>query len=132
MSKIPPEQEWFLQADYDLHTAKAMLRSKRYIYAVFLCHLALEKALKGLVAASTGEPPPRTHNLILLVKLAKPNLNHEQLTFLATLNTASIATRYPQELAQALKQYDRKMTKSYIKSTEEVIKCLRQDPRLKQ
>ncbi|NSW84566.1 MAG: HEPN domain-containing protein [Syntrophothermus sp.] len=72
-----------------------------------------------------------THNLILLVKLAKPNLTHEQLTFLAALNTASIATRYPQELAQALKHYDRKMAKGYIKSTEEVIKCLHQDPRSK-
>ncbi|NPV30630.1 MAG: HEPN domain-containing protein [Firmicutes bacterium] len=107
MASLPPEEEWFLQANYDLNAAKAMLRSKRYIYAVFLCHLALEKALKGLVAAKTGEPPPRTHNLILLVKLAKPNLTHEQLTFLAALNTASIATRYPQELAQALKHYDR-------------------------
>lgn len=39
-------EEWFKQADYDLGTAEAMFRSRRYIYSIFMCHLCLEKALK--------------------------------------------------------------------------------------
>lgn len=41
-------KEWLKQAEYDLGTAEAMFKSKRYIYTVFMCHLSIEKALKGL------------------------------------------------------------------------------------
>lgn len=124
-------KRWFSQAAYDLETAKSLLRGKRYIYAVFMCHLSLEKALKGLMVAVTGKLPPRTHNLIYLAKLTEPRLSKEQITFLATINTANIVTRYPEDLENALKQYNRKMAKNYIQMTEKVIKCLSQDPRLK-
>ncbi len=40
--------EWLKQADFDLDTAEFMAKGGRYFYAVFLCHLAIEKALKGL------------------------------------------------------------------------------------
>jgi len=58
-------QEWFNQAEYDLGTAEAMFRARRYIYTVFMCHLCLEKALKGLIA-SLGRMPLKSHDLIFL------------------------------------------------------------------
>lgn len=124
-------EQWFAQAIYDLETAKVLFRSGRYVYTVFMCHLCLEKALKGLAAAVTGEIPPKTHNLIYLAKLTEPRLSKEQLSFLAAINTASIVTRYPEDLQSILAQYDRKMACRYIIATEEVLTCLRQDPRLK-
>ena len=39
--------EWMKQAAYDLETAEFMFAGARYFYAVFMCHLAVEKALKG-------------------------------------------------------------------------------------
>jgi HEPN domain-containing protein len=59
--KLP--EEWFKQADYDLGTAKAMLRTRRYIYTVFMCHPAIEKALKGIYAKKLRTNPSKTHNL---------------------------------------------------------------------
>ncbi|MDO9528114.1 MAG: HEPN domain-containing protein [Syntrophales bacterium] len=44
-------QEWLRQADYDMDTAEYMLSGGRYFYAVFMCHLSIEKALKGLFHA---------------------------------------------------------------------------------
>ena len=41
-------EEWFFQSDYDLETAQHMLQTGRNIYCIFMCHLSLEKALKGL------------------------------------------------------------------------------------
>jgi HEPN domain-containing protein len=41
-------EEWLRQADYDMDTAKFMLRGGRTAYAVFFCHLSVEKGLKGL------------------------------------------------------------------------------------
>jgi len=45
-----PVDEWFLQSDYDFDTAKYMLNCHKNIYAVFMCHLSIEKAIKGLYA----------------------------------------------------------------------------------
>jgi HEPN domain-containing protein len=44
MSKSP--QEWLKQADYDIKTAEIMFDNKRYFYAVFMCHLSIEKVFK--------------------------------------------------------------------------------------
>jgi HEPN domain-containing protein len=70
-------KEWLKQADYDMDTADAMYNSGRYFYAVFMCHLSIEKALKGLYYFVLQDIPPKTHNLIfLLSKIAnKPNMN---------------------------------------------------------
>ena len=59
--------EWLKQADYDMDTAEFMCRGGRYFYAVFMCHLAIEKALKGLYQRNLQETPPKTHNLIYLL-----------------------------------------------------------------
>src|SRR5208337_2562289 len=66
MTKIP--QEWFKQAAYDLKTAEIMLENKRFIYAVFMCHLTIEKALKGIYQHRLNDLPPKVHNLIYLVE----------------------------------------------------------------
>lgn len=60
--------EWYLQSDYDLETAEALLNSKRYVYCIFMCHLCLEKSLKGLYVKRNGEFPGRTHSLAYLVE----------------------------------------------------------------
>ncbi len=58
--KIKLSEEWLKQAKYDYKTAEAMYESKRYIYAVFMCHLCIEKALKGIYARVINENPPKT------------------------------------------------------------------------
>ena len=48
-------EEWLKQADYDMDTAELMFSGGRYFYAVFMCHLSIEKALevtKGMIAQS--------------------------------------------------------------------------------
>ena len=56
-------QYWFDLADYDIETAIAMFKSKRYLYVGFMCHLATEKTLKGCYEKSFNEIPPYSHNL---------------------------------------------------------------------
>lgn len=64
--KLP--EEWFKQADYDLETAEAMFNTGRYIYTVFMCHLSIEKALKGLFTKKLNQNPSKTHDLIYIVE----------------------------------------------------------------
>ncbi len=35
--------KWIIQAEYDLGTAEDMFKAGRYIYTIFMCHLAVEK-----------------------------------------------------------------------------------------
>ncbi|MEW5841789.1 MAG: HEPN domain-containing protein, partial [Bacteroidota bacterium] len=69
MQKFKPPDEWFLQAEYDIDTADAMFKSGRYMYAVFMSHLCIEKALKGLYAKTLCKDAPKTHNLLYLIEL---------------------------------------------------------------
>lgn len=39
---------WIEIAKYDLETAEAMLKSKRYLYVGFMCHQSIEKILKAI------------------------------------------------------------------------------------
>ena len=57
-------REWLKQADYAMETADVMFAAGRHFYAVFMCHLSLEKALKGVLEERTGEMPPRIHSLV--------------------------------------------------------------------
>jgi HEPN domain-containing protein len=70
-------ENWLAQVDYDLATAEHMLHAGRYIYVIFMSHLALEKTLKALVTEATQKLPPRTHNLIDLARRGKPGLSQE-------------------------------------------------------
>lgn len=59
---------WMGLARYDLRAAKAMLQSGHRLYVGFLCHLAIEKTLKGYWAQVKKSTPPFTHDLSLLAE----------------------------------------------------------------
>lgn len=40
-------EHWLNLAEYDLETARAMLKAGRYLYVTFMCHLTIEKTLTG-------------------------------------------------------------------------------------
>src|SRR3990167_9354454 len=66
---VKKPEEWLNQADYDMDTSEYMFNGGRYIYAVFMCHLSIEKALKGLYQNRYSKIPPKTHNLLSVVRL---------------------------------------------------------------
>ena len=62
-------ENFIASAEYDLNTAEHMLKTGRYIYVIFMCHLSIEKMMKALSSEVTDKIPPKTHNLIYLTKL---------------------------------------------------------------
>ncbi|MEO5886396.1 MAG: HEPN domain-containing protein [Anaerolineales bacterium] len=121
---------WIALTDYDLETARHMLTTGRYLYVVFLCHLALEKILKAHVAEVTQSLPIKTHDLIYLVKKSELELSQQHLDFIGKINTASIPTRYPDDLQRSLKEYPESVAKEYLTETTELIQWLKQHPNL--
>ena len=123
MSKSP--QEWLKQADYDMETAEIMFDNKRYFYAVFMSHLSIEKALKGLYTQKLNKTPPTTHNLIFLVEKIKLELSEDLYDFIFTLNGVSVPTRYPDELQKLQKDYNTVKTRVLLEKSKEALKWLK-------
>jgi len=107
-----------------------MLQTGRYLYVIFLCHLALEKILKAHVAEVTQSLPIKTHDLIHLVKKSRLKLSQPHLDFIGKINTASIPTRYPDDLQRSLEDYPEPVAREYLNQTMELAQWLKQHPNL--
>jgi HEPN domain-containing protein len=123
-------KNWIDLALYDLDTAYHMLVTGRYLYVIFLCHLALEKMLKAHVTEVTQFLPAKTHDLIYLVKKSGIELPAGFLDFIGKINTASIPTRYPEDLQRAIQDYPEPVTQEYLRQTQELVQWLKQHPNL--
>lgn len=117
-------EEWLTQANYDMDTAAYMFKGGRYMYTVFMCHLSIEKGLKGRYTEKLGKEPPKTHNLLYLVEKIKLRLPEDLHDFIATLNRVSVPTRYPDDLRRILKDYDKKKTKEVLDQSKKVLQWL--------
>jgi HEPN domain-containing protein len=122
-------RNWIAGADYDLNTAKHMLKTRRYIYVVFMCHLSLEKALKAHVEFVEDKMPPKIHDLVRLTNRAKLTIPKESNEIVLELNEASIPTRYPEDLQRSLSVYTKAFCKRILKETEVTLKWLKSHQR---
>lgn len=118
-------EEWLKQANYDMETADLMFSGGRYFYAIFMCHLSIEKALKGLYHKTLNEIPPKTHNLIYLLTTIGKQPEEDLLKFITRLNTASVTTRYPDDLAKIQADFTADITKAMIGQSKDVLKWIK-------
>ena len=117
-------------SQYDLETANFMLNTGRYIYVIFMCHLSLEKILKALISETKQTVPPKTHNLIYLIKIGNISLPKEYFEFIAKINKANIITRYPEDFTRVLEAYPESIAKEYLSITKEIHQWLKQNKKL--
>jgi len=122
MTNIP--QHWIEKAQYDLDTAKAMIKTGRYLYVLFCSQQAIEKILKAIIAKRTNKHPPRIHNLVRLAELASLELNKGQDVFIKTLTRFYIKTRYPEVVKKISVTVNSKFAKEYYIKTKEMYRCL--------
>lgn len=59
---------WRTGADDVLGSGELLIANGRWGFGLFLLHLALEKSLKALLVRQTREVPPRTHDLLRLIR----------------------------------------------------------------
>lgn len=121
------QKEWFRQADYDMSAAQTLFDGRRYIYSVFMCHLSIEKALKGLLFKKSGKQPPKTHNLLFLIKEAGIDLPEGLSDFIFKLNRESVVTRYPEDIRRMSKDYNAKNVLEIQNNSKEVLEWLRKE-----
>jgi HEPN domain-containing protein len=118
------EQGWVDQAGYDLDTARAMLASGRYLYVLFCCQQAVEKALKAVIVARTGALPPRVHNLVRLAEVANVESDRDRLRFLGELSAYYIQSRYPEEIRATGSAISQELAGEVMNNTEQTIQWI--------
>lgn len=125
-------KNWLQSSAYDLKTAESLCKNKRYIYVVFMCHLALEKMFKAIFSEMFKELPPYTHNLNKLIELCNLEVPEEHLFFINKINLQSVPTRYPEDFNKLSKEFNRRNTEGFLKNTKRLTKWLKQNtPQLK-
>lgn len=118
-------QYWLSGSEYDRKTAGDLFKSKRYPYCLFMCHLSVEKLLKGLLVKESGNHAPFTHNLVYLAGKLSLEFSKEQISLLEETNNFNIEARYPDEQNEFYKKATRDLAKGYLKRTGELREWLK-------
>lgn len=111
-------QYWREGAEYDIDVAKAMYKTKKYPYALFMGHLALEKLLKAIVVKTTREHAPYTHSLSLLAEKLNIEIPQKIIKSLVQFMEFHFEARYP----EAQKKFYKKCTKGFANKKMQEIR----------
>jgi HEPN domain-containing protein len=123
LSKDP--EDWLEQSEYDLKVAESNFKSNFRFYAVFFCHLAIEKALKGLYFKKLNEIPPKTHSHFYLMRKIEIEPPEHLDDFLTDLQESHIATRYPEDFKKLQLEFDKSKTQEIIDKTKETLEWIK-------
>jgi HEPN domain-containing protein len=111
---------WIELSDYDLITAEAMLKTKRYLYVGFMCHQTIEKAFKAYFTIFSDEAIPFSHSLSYLAKKGRfyEDFSEEQKDFIDEIEPLNIEARYPSHKERLLKSLNEVKCKELLKKTK--------------
>ena len=97
MTREKVVKQWLSGAKRALAAAKHMAEAKDYEFALFTCHLCVEKGLKGLFVKMHDARAPKTHNLEELAEECDLDLPEEEKLELRELTAFSEFGRYGDE-----------------------------------
>jgi len=121
---------WLDLADYDIESAKVMLKGNRYIYVGFMCHQTIEKALKAVIArdCADDEIPPKIHNLLRLSDLSglTEKMTPMQASLVEKLNPLNIEARYPDYKNRLAETLTNEYCQDLVVETEELLCWIKQ------
>ena len=124
MTKRKHIDYWVQSATKDLETMEYLMKGRKYVHALFFGHLNLEKLCKAIwVINNNDNIPPKTHNLLKLLKEANIILDDSQQLFLLKLNQYQIEGRYPEDIGKLYKITDKSLATQYIKEIKKLKKC---------
>ena len=116
---------WIEGAKYDLGVAVAILRVKKYPYALFMGHLSLEKLLKALVVKKTKAHAPFSHSLPYLLEASGIKMPGPMKVKLSEFMEFHLEARYPDSSRAFYKKCTKEYTEAKFKEIKEVIKWIK-------
>ena len=84
------------ESERSWNDALVLANGNQFLMASFCLHLSIEKIIKAnWVLYNSDNFPPRTHNLITILKETNIQTNNEVLILLEIINSWNIEGRYP-------------------------------------
>ena len=119
---------WIELSDYDLETADAMLKTKRYLYVGFMCHQAVEKAFKAYYTLLKSDVAPYSHSLSYLAKQGGfyELFTEEQKDFIDQIEPLNIEARYPSHKERLLKSLTESKCNEIVDKTKKMQKWIKE------
>ena len=120
---------WTNIAEYDLSAAKALLKTKHFLYVGFMCHQTIEKILKAMfVLKFPNESPPYTHALLRLSKITSllEKMSEEHRELIRSLEPLNIESRYPRTKEAIISTLSKERCNFIIHQTEGLFKWIKE------
>lgn len=114
---------WLESAQRSLEISKGNFRLGHFDWALFFCHLMVEKALKAVIIKKGIVPPP-IHDLFRLTKNAGISRDAEYEKSLKEITTFNIEARYDDYKRSFYKKATEKYAKIWMDKSEEIYKWL--------
>jgi HEPN domain-containing protein len=114
---------WVELSLYDLETARAMLKTERFLYVGFMAHQSIEKALKALIWKKAEKEPPYSHDLWKLANEAGlgPLMEPGMADLLDDLSPLNIEARYPKAKDRLLASLTKEICVTLLDRTERML-----------
>ncbi|MBM4401812.1 MAG: HEPN domain-containing protein [Candidatus Cloacimonetes bacterium] len=116
---------WEKTAAQDIKVAEDNFKLEHYNYALFFCHLFLERILKALYTKRKQKLPPPIHNLTKIAKDAGVEMDEKLRADLDEITTFNVAARYDNVKLAFYKKATREFAKKYMKRAKEIYLWLK-------
>jgi len=126
MAKEDIVQKWLDHVHEDISAAECLFQGGHWLYVAFLCHQAIEKALKAYYVATNDDDPRYTHSHGILLKDCglDEELTDEQLSFIDSMVPMYIKARYPEEKEKVSRALDKEACKHILEKTKELTQWI--------
>ncbi len=116
-------RNWFDGALVDLEEAKSALSNRRYNWALFAAHQAVEKVLKATFIVLRRKRPPKSHDLTRLLSELDIEISEDLRIGITELTPYYTIARYPNAgLERPWESISRTTAERLLRVAEEVVK----------
>lgn len=116
---------WLNESEEDFKVSGHLLEKGDFSYALFFCHLSIEKLLKAVYVKRKKEQPPYIHNLLRIAELCGIETDEKIKEILIRVTAYNIEARYPDEKNNFRKICTEDFTNKELKNAEKVIEWLK-------
>ena len=113
---------WVNSSKEDFQIAEDLVKMHHYQWALFLCHLAIEKVLKANYIRVMDQYPPPIHKLLKLAQDSQLVLTDTQINDLREMTSFHIEARYDIIKDKLYKKATKDFTLKYFDSTKKLLK----------
>ena len=115
-------EKWLDIVAEDLEVAELLFKNGHWLYTAFMCHQAIEKALKAYWCVCRDDDPPFLHDHRKIAQGCGlyTKMSEEQKNFLALIRDMNIEARYKEYKDAIARTLNRESTAEILETTKQM------------